>query len=202
MTNPYNKEWWDKLDKLQQLSVTSTSIRGAIINSFIYIESVMADIAITVDFNSDYTEYYKGFRSTSRIVDDFFIAYDKIPDLVEKYFVDKETLRADIKYLADIRNRAAHFLLVNSENFLKHSDPFQDIYFYSMRNSKNIICTLRGSLVRDYDRKCLEFVHRFGQLQLDVYKKTNRFPPEVNFEEQLKTVEHIDLKKDFPSLKK
>lgn len=202
MQTMYNKEWWDKLDKLQQIAVTSASIRGAIINAFTYIESLMADITIVIDFDSNYSEYYKNFKSTTRIVDDFFKAYNKIEDLGQKYFTNKETLKEDIKYLADIRNRAAHFLLMNNENFLEHSDPFQDIYFYSIRNSKDIYCTMRGSLVRDYDKIVMQFVQCFGQLQQDIYKKINKIHSSKNFDEQIKSFQNIDLKNNFPSLKK
>lgn len=197
----YDKDQWNKLTKEQQMTVTSCSIRGAIINAFIYIESLMADIAITVDFNGDYAEYYKGFRPTNKVVEDFLNCYDKIKIHADKYFTDKEALKTDVVYLADIRNRAAHFLLLNDSQVLTKSDPFQDIYFYSIRKSKDVYCTLTGALVRDYQNRVMEFVQRFGRLQHDVQIAFSKPPVTKNALEQIAEAEHIKLKTSFPSLK-
>ncbi|MGE0567931.1 MAG: hypothetical protein AB7O73_08270 [Bacteroidia bacterium] len=197
----YDKDQWNKLTKEQQMSVTSSSIRGAIINAFIYIESLMAGIVITVDFNGDYSEYYKVFRPTNKIVEDFLNCYDNIKIHADKYFTDKEALKIDVMYLADIRNRAAHFLLLNDSEVLSKSDPFQNIYFYSIRKSKDIYCTLTGALVRDYQNKVMEFVNRFGRLHNELQKAYNNAPPIKNALDEIATAEHIKLKSSFPSLR-
>jgi hypothetical protein len=190
----------DNSEIYQQVLTNVLLIRGAIIQAFVPIESIMADIVVVLNHEGNYFEYFKSFKPTTKIIEDFLKSYQKFKIHADKYFVDMESFSEDIKYLADIRNRAAHFLWMNDKNALTLTNQNHNIYFFSIRYSNDECCTLNNELVAKFQTKTSIFTSRLMSLQNDVYATLPKFPESKSFENLIDTCNYITLKNEFKSL--
>lgn len=196
MTN----ELLNSLSKDQKMSFFSNRIRGIIINSFIAIEYVIADMVVVVDRNCDYLEYYKEFKPTNRIFKDFIKCYDKLRPIADKYFTDKETLKNDLGYLVEIRNRAAHALWINDEYAIGTFDA-EHYYFFSIHFANEECKAMSEKMAIDYQLACMSFLGPLSAMQKEVYSTLSVVPVKKTSKEKIALSEEVTVPKVFNSLK-
>lgn len=193
-------EWWINLSKDQKMSFFCNRIRGIIINSFIAIESVIADMVVVVDRNCNYLEYYKKFKPTNRIFEDFIKCYDKFGPVANKYFTDKESLKDDLEYLVKIRNRAAHAQWLNDDYAVDSFDT-EHYYFFSIHFANEECRAMTEKMASDYQAACMLFLGPLSAMQKEVYATLAFVPAKKTSKEKIDLSEDVTVPMAFKSLK-
>lgn len=197
----YDQDFWNSLTKRQQITIVSNTMRGAIIDSFIMVECIMADMVVVIDHNCNYEDYFRTFKSTKKIVENFLNCYDKIQSVCDKYFINKDAFKTDIEYLTDIRNRVAHFTLITDGAGIEVSEPFGNIHYFSYRKSNRDCFAISGNFASEYQQVIIQFAIRLGQIQKEVYSTLGNVPQKQTAYDLLPSCDYLNMEHSFSSLK-
>lgn len=112
-----------ELTKGQKLARVANQYRGVYIGTFIQMEHIMADISITVDYNSDFGKYFKHHKMSSVIVADFWTAFEKIKHLAPPEFLaELPGIKSNTDLLVKYRNIFAHWMLFSETSYIEKFD--------------------------------------------------------------------------------
>lgn len=193
-------EWWASLTIEQKMVINCNKIRRLIINAFVAIESIIADMVVVVDRDCNYLEYYKKFKPSKSIIEDFFSCYDKFQPFADNYFTSKENLKLDLEYLVKIRNRAAHSQWINDDFALGIFDK-EHYHFFSIHFAHEECMAISLNAANDFQNTCMRFIGPLISLQSEVYETLSHIPTKITSETKISNSERLTIKGTFNSLK-
>lgn len=148
-------------------------VRGGLLNIFIQVEHIMADITVRTKYGGDFALYYKNYKTAKNIVDDFISNYDNNSTVLNKFFRDKQSLESDLQKLVDIRNILAHFQWYQNDSFLATHPPQQEFFLLSCRKGQEECRSLVPQAISDYQKICSTLGAVLSQVQKEISLNLN-----------------------------
>lgn len=144
-------------------------VRGGLLNAFIQVEHIMADITVRTKYGGDYAAYYKNYKTAKNIVDDFVSNYDNISWVLDRFFTDKESFNSDLQKLVDIRNVLAHFQWYQNDFLAAKYHPRKEFFLLSYRKGQEDCRSLVPQAISDYQKRCVTLLTVLVQVQKEIY---------------------------------